>query len=173
MDAIHFPAPTHSPPHSLNLSFPLYQDIFHSSSSNAGTELHILLLVRPQKWLTTTSGDNLSSQCQAGGRVCNEMSNNNMATSQLSSRCSHSDLGDPLFPRCHGNTDAMGSFLKLTGANELKTCKQGFGRKVNERKTSAGLFLAVCSGFQDAFTREEKSFEILKLLFSQEAQRPT
>lgn len=41
---------------------------------------------------------------------------------QLGSRCSRSDLGDPLLPRCHGNTNATGSFLKLTGAD--KSCRR-------------------------------------------------
>lgn len=52
----------------------------------------------------------------------NKMSKNNMATAQLVSRCCHTDLGAPLLPRCHGNTDAMGSFLKLTGADKSWRC---------------------------------------------------
>lgn len=84
-----------------------------------------------------------------------------MATSQLGSRCSHSDLGDPLLSRCHGNTDAMGSFLQADWSRqELKTCKQGFGRKVNERKTRVQGYFWLCA--QDFKMLSHKRKKVLK-----------
>lgn len=45
---------------------------------------------------------------------------------------------------------------------ELKTCKQGFGRKVNERETRAQGYFWMCA--QDFEKGNKKNFPILKLL---------
>lgn len=122
------------------------------------------------------SWDNLSCQCQAGGSSSNKMSNNNMSvhwqplfSHQLSFRCSCSDLRDPLLPCCHGNTNATGSSLKLTGAD--KNCRRAHTKAGGRRENnSTGLFLAVCSGSRWFHLEERKRFTIVFIYLFQRVE---
>lgn len=73
--------------------------------------------------VTCTTLVNLSCHCQAGRRVCKEMSNKNMFTSQIFSRCSPLLTLETLcFPVTMETPNAKGSFSKMTGADKSWKC---------------------------------------------------
>lgn len=113
------------------LSTLLFKSLFPSLSGHIPLLLNIKCRNRAQHFITGATPEMINNRVwwqfimSVLGRrnsQYNKMSNNNMATAQLVSRCCHTDLGAPLLPRCHGNTDAMGSFLKLTGADKSWRC---------------------------------------------------
>lgn len=119
------------------------------------------------------SGDNLSCQCQAGGSSSNKMSNNNMSvhwqplfSHQLSFRCSCSDLRDPLLPCCHGNTNATGSSLKLTGAD--KNCRRAHRKAGGEKRKQQHwvIFGCVLRIKMISLRRKKKFLNFIYLSFS-------
>lgn len=183
---------------SETLSSPLFKSL--SPSLSGHTPLLLIIKCRntascfiacatPEMINNPMSGDNLSCQCQAGGRGGNEMSNNNMTAAQCGRQPVRSSLHSPISSAAGALAATLETFcspvametpkqralsLKLTGADEsCRWRKQGCGRKVNEKKTRVqGYFWLCAQDFKMLSLKRARKFLIFNLLLSQEDQLP-